>query len=105
MPLSRFRHTPSKPASLCAATLFAFVLACGSEATTNTPEPTNKAEDGPPPACPAGTSRVAQGASTAWKLPRLFLTNASFGGSDRRTLYITATTSIYQVVLKNPGLP
>jgi gluconolactonase len=31
--------------------------------------------------------------------------NCTFGGSDRRTLYITATTSLYRVTLKVPGLP
>ena len=31
--------------------------------------------------------------------------NCTFGGPDRRTLYITAKTSLYQVALKIPGLP
>ncbi len=30
--------------------------------------------------------------------------NCTFGGSDRRTLYITAKTSLYRVTLKVPGL-
>jgi gluconolactonase len=32
-------------------------------------------------------------------------TNCTFGGPDRKTLYITAPTSIYRVTLKVPGLP
>ncbi|MGH3671300.1 MAG: SMP-30/gluconolactonase/LRE family protein, partial [Pseudonocardiaceae bacterium] len=32
-------------------------------------------------------------------------TNCTFGGSDRKTLYITAQTSLYRVTLKGPGLP
>jgi gluconolactonase len=31
--------------------------------------------------------------------------NCTFGGSDRKTLYITAKTSLYRVTLKIPGLP
>jgi gluconolactonase len=31
--------------------------------------------------------------------------NCTFGGSDRKTLYITARTSLYRVTLKVPGLP
>ncbi|MFN2478179.1 MAG: SMP-30/gluconolactonase/LRE family protein [Pseudonocardiaceae bacterium] len=31
--------------------------------------------------------------------------NCTFGGFDRRTLYITAKTSLYRVTLKIPGLP
>ena len=31
--------------------------------------------------------------------------NCAFGGSDRKTLYITAKTSLYRVTLKVPGLP
>jgi gluconolactonase len=30
--------------------------------------------------------------------------NRTFGGSDRRTLYITAKTSLYRVTLKVPGV-
>jgi gluconolactonase len=32
-------------------------------------------------------------------------TNAAFGGADRKTLYISAQSSIYSVTLKVPGLP
>jgi gluconolactonase len=32
-------------------------------------------------------------------------TNCTFGGSDRKTLYITARTSLYRVTLNVPGLP
>jgi gluconolactonase len=31
--------------------------------------------------------------------------NCTFGGADRKTLYITAKTSLYRVALKIPGLP
>jgi gluconolactonase len=31
--------------------------------------------------------------------------NCTFGGADRKTLYITAKTSLYRVVLRSPGLP
>ena len=31
--------------------------------------------------------------------------NCTFGGPDRKTLYITAKTSLYRVALKIPGLP
>jgi sugar lactone lactonase YvrE len=31
--------------------------------------------------------------------------NCAFGGADRKTLYITAKTSLYRVVLHIPGLP
>ncbi|MBV8996247.1 MAG: SMP-30/gluconolactonase/LRE family protein [Pseudonocardiales bacterium] len=31
--------------------------------------------------------------------------NCTFGGSDRKTLYVTAKTSLYRVALKIPGLP
>jgi gluconolactonase len=31
--------------------------------------------------------------------------NCSFGGSDRRTLYITARTALYQIHLNVPGKP
>jgi sugar lactone lactonase YvrE len=31
--------------------------------------------------------------------------NCTFGGPDRKTLYITAQTSLYRVTLKVPGLP
>ncbi|HEV7452705.1 MAG TPA: SMP-30/gluconolactonase/LRE family protein [Pseudonocardiaceae bacterium] len=31
--------------------------------------------------------------------------NCTFGGADRKTLYITARTSLYRVTLKVPGLP
>jgi gluconolactonase len=32
-------------------------------------------------------------------------TNCTFGGPDRKTLYITAPTSLYRLTLKIPGLP
>ncbi|MGH3593835.1 MAG: SMP-30/gluconolactonase/LRE family protein, partial [Pseudonocardiaceae bacterium] len=31
--------------------------------------------------------------------------NCTFGGPDRKTLYITAKTSLYRVALEVPGLP
>jgi gluconolactonase len=31
--------------------------------------------------------------------------NCTFGGADRRTLYITARTGLYQIHLNVPGLP
>ncbi|MEO6419360.1 MAG: SMP-30/gluconolactonase/LRE family protein [Polyangiaceae bacterium] len=31
--------------------------------------------------------------------------NCAFGGADRRTLYITACTSLYQVISAIPGKP
>jgi gluconolactonase len=31
--------------------------------------------------------------------------NCTFGGADRKTLYITAKTSLYRVALEIPGLP
>jgi gluconolactonase len=31
--------------------------------------------------------------------------NSAWGGADRRTLYITARTSLYRVRTKVPGLP
>jgi gluconolactonase len=32
-------------------------------------------------------------------------TNCAFGGADRKTLYVSAQSSIYSVTLKVPGLP
>jgi gluconolactonase len=32
-------------------------------------------------------------------------TNCAFGGADRRTLFITAQTSLYEVSVNVPGLP
>jgi gluconolactonase len=31
--------------------------------------------------------------------------NCTFGGADRKTLYITAKTGLYSIVLNVPGLP
>jgi gluconolactonase len=31
--------------------------------------------------------------------------NCTFGGADRRTLYITARAGLYAIVLNVPGLP
>jgi sugar lactone lactonase YvrE len=31
--------------------------------------------------------------------------NCTFGGADRRTLYITARANVYKVILNVPGLP
>ena len=35
----------------------------------------------------------------------LVVTNAAFGGADRRTLYITTSSALYSLALANPGLP
>jgi gluconolactonase len=32
-----------------------------------------------------------------------FATNLTFGGSDRRSLFITATTSLYRIQVEVPG--
>jgi gluconolactonase len=37
-------------------------------------------------------------------LPRT-VTNAAFGGPDRRTLYITTNSALYALTLQVPGLP
>ena len=50
--------------------------------------------------------RVYQPNGTLWgtiPVPEV-PTNCTFGGSDRKTLYITAKTSLYRVTLKAPGL-
>jgi gluconolactonase len=41
-----------------------------------------------------GTIQVGQKAS-----------NVTFGGADRKTLYITATNTLYEITMKVPGLP
>jgi sugar lactone lactonase YvrE len=34
-----------------------------------------------------------------------FTTNSAFGGEDRRTLFITNSTALYQIHLDVPGFP
>jgi gluconolactonase len=51
--------------------------------------------------------KVYRPSGTSWgtiPLPEV-PSNCTFGGADRKTLYITAKTSLYRVALKLPGLP
>jgi gluconolactonase len=54
-----------------------------------------------------GGVKVYRPSGAPWGTIRLpeVPSNCTFGGADRKTLYITAKTSLYRVALRIPGLP